>query len=54
MTNANSLGLIEVYVSNETAERLDRAWQQLDCSMNAEYSEVIDAALDAANIEVDE
>jgi len=45
--------MMEIRIGNRTAARLDRARKWLDCSANAEYSQIIEAALDEAEIEID-
>lgn len=45
---------IQIRISDRTAARLDRARHHLDgCSLSADYSEVIVASLDAADVELD-
>ena len=43
-------GLIKIMVSDRTTARLDRARHYLDCPQRAEYSEVIVALLNEANV----
>lgn len=45
---------IEIKISDRTATRLDRARHHLDdCPPSADYSEIVIAALDAADLKVD-
>lgn len=45
--------MIDIKISNRTATRLDRARHYLDVSLEADYSEVIVATLDAADVQTD-